>query len=219
MENYKRAQLARGAQFTVIDTNKNSLRVRDAEGRERMIDPAQIKLQAYTHETRSLAIGERVRWTENHRAQRADRPLDAGLRVHNGSGGVVENIAANGSRITVRTDAGEKIELDTQTGQKLDHTYAATSYRAQGMTIDQVLVHHNCESGQHGDRETYVSLTRARDDIVMYTQSIDRAAAQSGVHLDKSAAHDVLEPAQDQRQQPVPQPTRSHEHDHSLDRG
>ena len=216
-EDYKRAGLGRGEQFTVVEAGRDALLVRDAEGRERRIDPAQIKLQAYDRETRNLAVGERVRWTENHRAQRADRPLDAGLRVRNGSGGVVESIAANGSRITVRTDAGERIQLDTRDGQKLDHSYAATSYRAQGMTIDQVLVHHNVESGQHGDRETYVSLTRARDDIVMYTQDIGKAAAQSGVHLDKSAAHDVIEPEHDQHQQPVPQPTRNHDHDH--DRG
>ncbi len=212
-EHYKRAQLAKGSQWTVIEAGRDALRVRDAEGRERTIDPRQIQLQAYTRESRMLAVGERVRWTENHRAQRADRPLDAGLRVHNGAGGVVENIAADGNQITVRTDSGQRIELDTQSGQKLDHTYAATSYRSQGMTIDQVLVHHNCESGQHGDRETYVSLTRARDDIVMYTQSIDRAAAQSGVHLDKSAAHDVLheQRAPEAIQQPAPQPTRSHD--------
>jgi len=214
-ETYKRAGLGRGEQFTVIEAGRGALLVRDAEGRERRIDPAQIQLQAYTRETRSLAIGERIRWTENHRAQRVDRPLEAGLRVHNGSGGVVENIAADGSRITVRTDSGQRIQLDTHDGQKLDHTYAATSYRAQGMTIDQVLVHHNCESGQHGDRETYVSLTRARDDIVMYTQNLDRAAAQSGVHLDKSAAHDVIERAP--APQPAPQPTR--EYGHGPERG
>ena len=190
-EDYKRAQLARGAQFTVIETGRDALRVRDAEGRERRIDPSAIKLQAYDKETRSLAVGERVRWTENHRAQRADRPLEDGLRVRNGAGAVVEQIAADGGRISLRTDAGERIELDTREGQKLDYAYASTSYSAQGQTVDQVMVHHNCESGQHGDRETYVSLTRARDDVVIYTQDLNRAAAQAGFQIEKSAAHDV----------------------------
>ncbi len=190
-EDYRRAQLARGSQWTVVEAGRNALRVRDAEGRERAIDPAQIKLQAYDREARALAVGERVRWTENHRAMRADHPLEAGLRVRNGSGATVEAIAPDGSRISLRTDAGQRIELDTRDGQKLDYAYASTSYSAQGVTVDRVLVHHNIEAGQHGDRETYVSLTRARDDLVIYTQDLDRAAAQAGIQIEKSAAHDI----------------------------
>ena len=205
-EDYRRAQLARGAQFTVVESGKNSLRVMDAEGKERRIDPAQIKLQAYDKEARSLAIGERVRWTENHRAQRADHPLEEGLRVRNGAGATVEAIAADGGRITVRTDAGERIELDVGGGQKIDYAYASTSFSAQGLTVDAVMIHHNCESGQHGDRETYVSLTRARDDVVLYTQNIDRAAAQSGMQIEKSAAHDI-----ESEWAPVPPPARDHD--------
>ena len=216
-EDYRRAQLARGSQWTVVEAGREALRVRDAEGRERMIDPAAIKLQAYDRETRALAVGERVRWTENHRAQRADHPLEEGLRVRNGAGAVVEQISAGGGRITVRTDAGERIELDVGGGQKLDYAYASTSFSAQGVTVDQVLVHHNVESGQHGDRETYVSLTRARDDVTLYTQDLNRAASQSGLALDKAAAHDI-EHVPDPIQ-PAPQPTRSHEHDHGPDRG
>ncbi len=214
-EDYRRAQLARGSQFTVIETGRDALLVRDAAGRERRIDPAAIKLQAYDREVRALAIGERVRWTENHRAQCADRPLEEGLRVRNGAGAVVENIAADGSRIGLRTDSGERIELDTSGGQKLDYAYAATSYSAQGVTVDRVMVHHNVESGQHGDREAYVSITRARDDIVLYTQNLDRAASQSGLQIDKAAAHDVVGP----EWSPVSQPTRNHDRDHDRSYG
>ena len=202
-EDYKRAQLARGSQWTVVEAGREALLVRDAEGRERRIDPSAIKLQAYDKEARSVAVGERVRWTENHRAIRADHPLEEGLRVRNGAGATVEAITPDGSRISLRTDAGERIELETAGGQKLDWAYASTSYSAQGVTVDQVLVHHNCEAGQHGDRETYVSLTRARDDVTLYTQNVDRAAAQSGMQIDKAAAHDV-----GPEWSPAPQPTR-----------
>lgn len=202
---YKRAELARGSQWTVVDAGRNTLRVRDAAGRERVIDPSVIRLQAYDKEARALAIGERIRWTENHRVDRADRPLDDGVRVRNGAGATVESIAADGSRIALKTDSGERIELDTQMGQKLDYAYVSTSYSAQGVTVDQVMLHHNVESGAHGDRETYVGITRARDDVVLYSQDVDRAAAQAGVALDKSAAHDV---APEWAPAPAPQPTR-----------
>ena len=213
-EDYKRAQLAKGSQWTVIEAGRDALLVRDAAGRERRIDPAQIKLQAYDREVRSLAIGERVRWTENHRAMRADHPLEEGLRVRNGAGATVEQISADGGRITLRTDAGERIELDAKDGQKLDWAYAATSYSAQGLTVDAVMIHHNVESGQHGDRESYVGITRARDDVVIYTQNLDKAAAQSGIALDKSAAHDL-----EYGPVPVPTPTRDRWRDHGPEYG
>ena len=202
-EDYKRAELARGSQWTVVEAGREALRVVDGAGRERRIDPSAIKLQAYDKETRSLAIGERVRWTENHRAQCVDRPLEDGLRVRNGAGATVEQISADGSRISLRTDAGERVELDTSGGQKLDYAYASTSYSAQGVTVDQVMVHHNVGAGAHGDRETYVGITRARDDVVLYTQDLDKAAAQSGIALDKSSAHDI-----GPEWSPVPVPTR-----------
>ncbi|WP_297920253.1 MobF family relaxase [Metallibacterium sp.] len=213
-EDYRRAQLARGSQFTVVETGRDALLVRDAAGKERRIDPGAIKLQAYDKETRALAIGERVRWTENHRAQCADKPLESGLRVRNGAGAVVENIAADGSRIGLRTDSGERIELDSAGGQKLDYAYASTSFSAQGQTVDAVMIHHNTEAGAHGDRESYVGITRARDDVTIYTQDIGRAAAQSGMQIEKSAAHDI-EP----EWAPVSQPTRNHDHDRDRSYG
>ena len=209
-EDYRRAQLARGSQFTVVEAGRDALRVRDAEGRERRIDPSAIKLQAYDREVRSLAVGERVRWTENHRAMRADHPLEEGLRVRNGAGAVVEQITPDGSRISLRTDAGERIELETAGGQKLDYSYAATSYSAQGQTVDAVMIHHNVESGQHGDRESYVGITRARDDVTIYTQNLDRAASQSGLALEKSAAHDI-----GPEWSPVPPPPPARDRDRS----
>jgi len=216
---YRREQLARGSQWTVLGSDGPALRVRDAAGRERVIDPARIQIQAYDRGVRELAVGERIRWTENHRADRADQPAVPGLRVRNGSTATVERIAEDGRTITLRTASGERIALDTQAGQKLDHAYAATSYAAQGLTVDRVLLHHNVEAGAHGDREAYVSITRARDSVVLYTQDAQRAAAQSGLTLDKSAAHDVehapVEPTREHHHEPV----REHHHEPTRDHG
>jgi len=187
---YKREQLARGSRWTVAEVNGNTLTLMDSEGHTRNIDPAQIKLQAYDAERRAVAVGDRLRWTENHRAERADRPLKEGLKVRNGASVVVEKVTPD--RITLRAAAGERIALDTHSAQKLEHAYALTSHSAQGLTVDQVFVHHNVESGAHSQRDAYVNVTRARDDITIYTQDVDKAARQSGVALDKTAAHDLL---------------------------
>jgi len=208
---YKRDQLARGSRWTVADVNGNTLTLVDAEGRTRSINPEQIKLQAYDREARAIAPGDRLRWTENHRAERADHPLEPGLKVRNGASAIVERVTAD--RIHLRTAIGERIQLDAHSAQKLEHAYALTSHSAQGLTVDRVLVHHNVESGAHSARESYVNVTRARDDVTIYTQDLDKAARQSGVQLDKTAAHDIA-PDLDVTGSPDPTPADHVAHDH-----
>jgi ATP-dependent exoDNAse (exonuclease V) alpha subunit len=62
-----------------------------------------------------------------------------------------------------------------------------TSHKSQGQTFDKVMVHHNTNAG-HGDRETYVNVTRAREDVKYYTQDSNKAAKQAGEKLDKESA-------------------------------
>ncbi|MHB1537480.1 MAG: MobF family relaxase [Solirubrobacteraceae bacterium] len=186
---YRREQLARGSRWTVADVSGNHLTLADAQGHTRTIDPAAIKLQAYDRETRAVAVGDRLRWTENHRAERVDHPLEPGLKVRNGASAIVEKVTLD--RIHLRTAAGERIQLDAHSAQKLEHAYALTSHSAQGLTVDQVFVHHNVEAGAHSAREAYVNVTRARDDVTIYTQDVDKAARQSGQAMDKTAAHDI----------------------------
>jgi ATP-dependent exoDNAse (exonuclease V) alpha subunit len=219
---YRRAELARGSRWEVAEVRGDQLTLRNAGGRVATIDPSAIKLQAYDKETRELAAGDHVRWTENHRAQRADHPLEDGLKVRNGASAIVERVTAN--RITVRCGDGERIELDPSVGQKLEHDYASTSYSAQGRTVDAVLIHHNVESGAHGQRETYVDITRARDHAIVYTQDSDKAGRQAGLAIDKTAAHDIAhditaERAEHQRDHAQPEPdfTAAHDIDHAPD--
>lgn len=200
---YRRAELARGSRWEVAEVRGDRLTLRNEGGRVATIDPATVRVRVYDKDTRELAAGDRVRWTENHRAQRADHPEEVGLKVRNGAGAIVEKVSAE--RITLRCADGERIELDPREGQKLSHDYASTSYSAQGRTVDQVLIHHNTEAGAHGQREAYVDITRARDHAVLYTQDIDKAARQSGLEIDKAAAHDIVPAHAPERDQPDPE--------------
>ena len=214
---YARAELARGSRWTVSEVHADRLTIMDAKGHTRGVDPSKIKLQAYDKEARSIAPGDRLRWTENHRAEHAGRPLDPGLKVRNGASAIVEKVTPD--RIHVRTSTGEKIQLDTHAAQKLEHSYAVTSHSAQGQTVDQVMIHHNVEAGAHSQRESYVNITRARDDVLLYTQDTDKAARQSGVALDKSAAHDLTPVQEIPSWGGSPDPSPDHDRDHDHDRG
>ncbi|EQD34165.1 TraI protein, partial [mine drainage metagenome] len=58
---YQRAQLARGSRWTIAAVSADTLTLADVAGKTRTIDPGQIKLQAYDAESRSIAVGDRLR--------------------------------------------------------------------------------------------------------------------------------------------------------------
>jgi hypothetical protein len=90
--------------------------------------------------------------------------------------------------MNVRLENGQEKALNTDTFRHIDHAYAVTSHKSQGETSKDTFEHHNTESGRHGDRETGVNLTRARESTTIYTQDIEKAAEQSGLKLDKETA-------------------------------
>ena len=173
-----------------VDTRANVLHLRDLQtGQARALDPASRgqRVQAYEPEARQICLGDRMRFTENHTLQ-----TDKGeVRVRNGQTFTVERI--DGDKITVLLGEGksaQRVVADTK-ALKADHDYAVTSYSSQGRTVDRVMIHHNTESGAHNARETYVNVTRARVDVVLYTQDASRMERQVGMARSKTAAHDV----------------------------
>lgn len=163
------------------DSFTNTVTARTDDGR--LINFNAEKLQGKEvyneYKGKEFAVGDRTTFTKN------DKYLD----VNNGQTGTVEKF--DGKNMTIKMDNGEKREINTNDYKHIDHAYSVTSYKSQGQTVDRVFNHHNTmeKGGQHGDRETYVNLTRAREDVTVYTQNIEKATLQSGVKLDKEVAN------------------------------
>ena len=188
----------KGEHFEILkaDSRTNTLRVRASDGREQLIDPARIKVVVYNAEAREFAAGDRIKFTENHK-------LPSGEAVRNGQFARIE--AVGDKAITLRIGDGDKaqrVEVSKASALKAEHAYASTSHAAQGQTVDKVLIHHNTAGGRHGDRESYVNVTRGRDDAVIYTQNAELAGKQAGTALNKTAALDLTP-----EQPPAPKPT------------
>ncbi|TGV79433.1 Ti-type conjugative transfer relaxase TraA, partial [Mesorhizobium sp. M00.F.Ca.ET.158.01.1.1] len=73
---------------------------------------------------RNFASGDRVMFLRNERS----------LSVKNGTLGVIEEVS--GQSMTVRTDDGRSVRFDLKDYAHIDHGYAATIHKAQGMTVD-----------------------------------------------------------------------------------
>ncbi len=102
---------------------------------------------------RQFASGDRIMFLRNGR----------GLGVKNGTLGSIEQVSPQ--RMTVRTDDGRSVAFDTKDYAHLDHGYAATIHKAQGMTVDRTHVLATPGMDSHG---AYVALSRHRDGVALH---------------------------------------------------
>jgi Ti-type conjugative transfer relaxase TraA len=102
---------------------------------------------------RSFAAGDRVMFLQNER----------GLGVKNGTLGTIEHVSAQS--MTARTDDGRNVSFDFKDYNKIDHGYAATIHKAQGMTVDRTHVLATPGMDAHG---SYVALSRHRDSMDLH---------------------------------------------------
>ena len=102
---------------------------------------------------RQFASGDRIMFLRNER----------GLSVKNGTLGTVERV--NAQAMAVRTDDGRNIAFDTKDYAHIEHGYAATIHKAQGMTVDRAHVLATPGMDSHG---AYVALSRHRDGVALH---------------------------------------------------
>ncbi|MBI2717368.1 MAG: Ti-type conjugative transfer relaxase TraA, partial [Rhizobiales bacterium] len=102
---------------------------------------------------RGFASGDRVMFLQNERS----------LGVKNGTLGTIEQVSAQS--MTVHTDDGRSIQFDLKDYNRIDHGYAATIHKAQGMTVDRTHVLATPGMDAHS---SYVGLSRHRDGMELH---------------------------------------------------
>ncbi|GLS35431.1 hypothetical protein GCM10010869_10190 [Mesorhizobium tianshanense] len=102
---------------------------------------------------RNFASGDRVMFLQNER----------GLGVKNGTLGAIEEVSTQS--MSVRTDDGRSVCFDLKKYDRIDHGYAATIHKAQGMTVDHTHVLATPGLDAHG---SYVALSRHRDGMDLH---------------------------------------------------
>jgi Ti-type conjugative transfer relaxase TraA len=102
---------------------------------------------------RNFAAGDRVMFLKT----------DRGLGVKNGSLGTVEEITRQ--RLSARLDDGRQVAFDLKDYTHIDHGYAATFHKAQGVTVDRAHVLATPGMDRH---VAYVALSRHRDGVDLH---------------------------------------------------
>ena len=125
---------------------------------------------------RAFAAGDRIMFQRNERGLGGDGRGRDGVAVKNGTLGTVLEVASGGERLTVRLDgpggsgrpekgSEREVTFYTRDYAHIDHGYAATVHKAQGVTVDRAHV----LATPHMDRHAaYVGLTRHRDGVELH---------------------------------------------------
>jgi Ti-type conjugative transfer relaxase TraA len=139
---------------------------------------------------RTFARGDRVMFLRNERS----------LGVKNGTLGEVRSVTP--TRLAVLLDDGRSVAFDIKDYAAIDHGYAATVHKAQGMTVDRVHVLATPGLDRHA---AYVALSRHRDSVDLHYGRDDFADRGKLVAaLSRERGKDM---ASDYR--PTPEPSRS----------
>ncbi len=134
---------------------------------------------------RAFAAGDRIMFQRNERGLGGDGRGRGGAAVKNGTLGTVLEVASSGERLTVQLDGpggsgrpekgkgGQVVTFYTRDYAHIDHGYAATVHKAQGVTVDRAHV----LATPHMDRHAaYVGLTRHRDGMALHYAREDFAS-------------------------------------------
>jgi len=189
IDRWDRERQASPDQSRIILTHTNDeVRVLNEAARERMREAGDLSDDVrltVERGVRSFAGGDRVMFLQNER----------GLGVKNGTLGTVEQVSERS--MTVRTDDGRNVSFDLKDYDRIDHGYAATIHKAQGMTVDRTHVLATPGLDAHG---SYVALSRHRDGMDLHYGRDDFADDSRLVRtLSRDRAKDMAsdyEPAQ-----------------------
>lgn len=113
--------------------------------------------------TRLFADNDRILFLKNERD----------LGVKNGTLGTVEKAATD--TLAVRLDDGRRITVDLKSYAHVDHGYAATVHKTQGMSVDRT---HVLATPGLDNHSSYVALSRHRDGTALHYGRDDFANEQ-----------------------------------------
>ncbi len=157
IDGWDRARQAEPGKSRIILTHTNAeVQALNSEARQRMRESGELGAEVTVgteRGERQFASGDRIMFLRNERS----------LEVKNGTLATVDQVTPE--RIAVRLDDGRQVAFDTRDYAHVDHGYAATIHKSQGVTVDQAHVLATPGMDRHS---AYVSLSRHRDSVQLH---------------------------------------------------
>ena len=193
VDGWDRARQAEAGSTRIILTHTNAeVQSLNGEARDRLRASGDlgdnVTVKAERGE-RQFATGDRIMFLRNER----------GMGVKNGTLATIERVSPEGG-MAVRLDDGRGVAFDTKDYAHVDHGYAATFHKSQGVTVDRAHVLVTPGMDRHS---AYVGMSRHRDDVQLHYGRDDFADQRQLVRTlsrdrGKDMAGDYARPEQDQ---------------------
>jgi Ti-type conjugative transfer relaxase TraA len=196
IDRWDRERIANPDQSRIILTHTNDeVRALNEAARGKLRDAGQlgeeVSIKAERGD-RSFAPGDRMMFLRN----------DRDLGVKNGSLGEIEKVSPQ--NMTVKLDDGRSIAFDIKNYAHVDHGYAATIHKSQGVTVDRTHVLATPGLDRHA---TYVALSRHREGMQVHYGRDDFASGRQLVRtLSRERSKDM---ASDYSRERAADPARS----------
>ena len=201
-----------GANAHLIAGTRSEAKLLNTLARQRATTAGHLTGPVLTVRGKAFQVGDRIVLLRNMPGQ---RDLDTGrrCRVDNGMIGTITHINHHHTDVDVELGNGRHLRLDTEYvhGGNIDHGYATTIHKAQGLTCDHIFV-----VGPAGlYREAgYVALSRARNTAHLYATTSD--AAHVGERTHTTGIPLPTENINDPEQDLITTLTRSHAKEFAL---
>ncbi len=195
VDGWDRARQAEPGKTRIILTHTNAeVQSLNGEARDRMRaaghlgDDVTVKAE---RGERQFATGDRIMFLRNER----------GMGVKNGTLATIERVSSGG--MAVRLDDGRSVAFDLKDYAHVDHGYAATFHKSQGVTVDRAHILATPGMDRHS---AYVGMSRHRDDVQLHYGRDDFADQRQLVRAlsrdrGKDMAGDYARPEQEQEQE------------------
>jgi ATP-dependent exoDNAse (exonuclease V) alpha subunit len=181
------------ALVTAKNHKENEITVHFENGRELTYKPQRLSgVSVYREAEREFAEGDRVQF----RAPFTEK------RIANGELATIAKIGDE--NLTAKLDSGREVSFEKDNFRHIDHGYAVTSHSSQGTTVDRILINADTSESRVllNDRMGYVAVSRAREDAIIYTNSIAELRSALDRRVDKEMALEATKESFDQRHNP-----------------
>jgi ATP-dependent exoDNAse (exonuclease V) alpha subunit len=143
-----------------VNYSRNTITLQNRAGKEFVINVKEHgdKFSVFKTKEIEIAKGDRVITLKN----------DKGLGVKNGEMWVVEKVKEDGT-ITIKNENKTKTFNIIKDYNYLDHGYAVTVHKSQGMTVAKVI--YDASAIRTNYNEVYTAITRGKQEYSIYTDN------------------------------------------------
>jgi conjugative relaxase-like TrwC/TraI family protein len=163
-----------------VGAAENLLTIEKSNGNHVTYDPKRLSgVTVYQPVEREFSTGDRIQFTAPNKQ----------LGIANRELGTIGKISPDGA-ISLTLEDGRKVEFHVAMHPHFDHGYAVTSYSAQGLTADRVLINADTTLHPHllSSRFAYVAISRARSDAELFTNDAAGIGQKLATGIDKTSA-------------------------------